>query len=594
MGVPSVGGVRQLAKYPGVDYVRRCTYTRTLGTYPDAAVMEIQPQAGVITECGELRFTFGSNTVRLPNCRVDWGSLQFNSRGQMVSLRILDRRWAWKFGIVTGQYNRRHVNGAVNEDTRKTPQQLAAILLRAMGESGYHVGDLPNTGYPEQDWVCANPANQLSQLCEEYGCRVCLKVDTNSVRIVRVGFGSIPLVNSETTSINYGVSSPASPSAITLCGAPVRVQAFMQLEAIAEEQNGEVKRMRTPSASENPEPLSYKEALGDAEWVKQDPMVFGGVPDPKKQVAKQTAYRKYRIIGFHNGTLDNPSLRIPGWPSPQNNVLRNIDQILPVSNDLIETTVDAALLPEPRKAYIVGLFSETPFVAVGDPRLPEAGNHVTLTRWPGHFHLDRGQGIVTFPQHTPAYLHNSLGSDKSSYDEAKLWLLTSFNVRLPTTNSLARYELSKPVGGPNAAHQPCPTQPLGIRRDDLEWQIINTYDTEGQSSPSHDDVSNNLPEINLEANASIDAAMREFADVTSRVVTYRGILLYESDGARRQITWSVDLERGAFTTIHYNSETAKGIARYRERRRAEAFFEQRNRVRALQVRNARQDAMRDE
>lgn len=87
-----------IARFPGVGFVRRCSYTRSYGASPGRALLEIAPQASVAPVVGTLALLFtGAPPLILPNCRIQEGSFRRDGTGQIIGLAVADRRWAWSF-----------------------------------------------------------------------------------------------------------------------------------------------------------------------------------------------------------------------------------------------------------------------------------------------------------------------------------------------------------------------------------------------------------------------------------------------------------------------------------------------------------------
>src|SRR5262249_10682006 len=147
-----------VASFPGVNQLLDASITCVHGISPSVAVLTIVPQPGLTTEIGSLRFEFDSLVLEVPDCKVDQGSIERNAGGEIWRLSILDRRWRWRFGRISGSYNvrrddsslKRGENGTI--DTERTPQELASLCLQAMGESDFDVADLPNATRPSIEW----------------------------------------------------------------------------------------------------------------------------------------------------------------------------------------------------------------------------------------------------------------------------------------------------------------------------------------------------------------------------------------------------------------------------------------------------------
>src|SRR5579871_3314191 len=164
--MPPIG----LLSFPGIDLVRSWSFTLSHGITPGVAHVEIAPQSDVPAEIGTMTISFGDVELDFPGCVLDSAQVRRDRSGMVVHLAILDRRWAWRYGAVSGRYNLRQQDGTLDASTEMAPQDLAALLLSAMGESNFDVSGLPNLARPEVDWVYANPAQELAELAESLGC----------------------------------------------------------------------------------------------------------------------------------------------------------------------------------------------------------------------------------------------------------------------------------------------------------------------------------------------------------------------------------------------------------------------------------------
>src|SRR5207302_7663300 len=102
--------------------------------------------------------SFGDVELEFPGCALDSAMVRRDRAGMIVSLSILDRRWAWRFGQICGRYNVRDEAGRLDAETERSPQELAQSLFTAMGESVFDVSLLPDDTRPEVNWVYVNPA----------------------------------------------------------------------------------------------------------------------------------------------------------------------------------------------------------------------------------------------------------------------------------------------------------------------------------------------------------------------------------------------------------------------------------------------------
>lgn len=210
----------------------------------------------------------------------------------LVKITLLDRRWRWQFGSIDGDYNLVDEDGSLKRE--KTPRQLAQLLSGAMGEALMDVSNLPNAGRPRKAWRSANPADELNQLCADYGCVVVFNGHKDKASIHRVGVGA-PIQQQAVVSESRGLSIPPWPSRITIDTAAVLFQTkLLFFEAVGMDSDGKVKPI---------DQLSYKPALG---WTKTDPAEFididtvytsEGETVYARDLAIATVYRWYRLTG---------------------------------------------------------------------------------------------------------------------------------------------------------------------------------------------------------------------------------------------------------------------------------------------------------
>lgn len=284
--------------WPGVQAPIACSYSTQHGITPGTATLELAPQTTPISEVGTLALKFGSVTISLPNCKADVATLRRDGNARQWSVSILDRRWKWRFGFISGRYNVREADGTIDPATEKTPQELASLLLDAMQETGYDVSDVPNSigGTPVRppvNWDFANPAQELQSFAEAVGTRVVLRLLTNTVALKLLGSGATLPVDVTTIEDSVTSNPPETPSQVEVVGGRAEYQGDVSgLEAVGMDVDGDVKPI---------DDLSYKPAVG---WVVWDE-TFGNVveevalPDGRKakprELAAKTVWRWYRL-----------------------------------------------------------------------------------------------------------------------------------------------------------------------------------------------------------------------------------------------------------------------------------------------------------
>lgn len=243
--------------WPGVDQPVALSYTLSHGISPGRATLQLLPQdVSRISLTGDLIFGDGVTTIVLRNCKAAQLRTNLDGSGLTWSLDILDRRWKWiECGFIQGTYN---VPDSTRDVTRpppvggpylapaqlyipwtvRTPHQLLALCLEAMGETVYRI-DAPNTLYPLPNisWDYCNPAQALNALAEELGCRVVYRPDVDGVWVVPIGQGLL-LPPGSISREAPALSNPQRPDTIVCVGAPVKFEVEWVLEAVGEEFDG--------------------------------------------------------------------------------------------------------------------------------------------------------------------------------------------------------------------------------------------------------------------------------------------------------------------------------------------------------------------
>lgn len=522
--------VQGLATYPGVVQVQACRYTRGLSTEPGYAILEFTPQSSPIAAQGTLGFTFGGSFVNLYRCRVDFVSVLYSARQGFTAIaKIWDRRWAWHAGgEIIGRYNVRNADGSIDTDTEKTPQELATLLLIAMQEQNFDVSQLPNDTRPYVNWNFAHPASELDDLCEQLGCRVCLKISSDSVKIERLGVGaSLPSSNLFRLSQNGNLQE--TPDSLKVVGGLARFQSKLDLEAVGLDNDGKIYPIND---------LSYAPTGG---WSTTSDSTFAFVTsDSDRQLAQRTVFKWYRAVSQADGTQNVPDYKD----------VQDIENIKPIDNFLVETYTDDEGNVLPQDAFVEGeWYNADPQAGVGTGANTAAG-----TRYEGEFFIDRQNAIVKFPVQVYKL-------DTSTRTEADLYLTCSYHARDPDTDLYTRWIYNRNLGGTNA------TGPKIIPREDIEYTTYATYDS-GNNVTS---TTNNQGTVEQESINQLNASQQEYFPSVSYDAGYNGIVPIEIDGLIRQVTYKVESRDrsprgGAETYVAVNSETDPYVPRYPDRR----------------------------
>ena len=510
-----------LVSFPGVQHIQGAQFTLSHGIGPSVCTLQMLPQIGLPALNGTLQFSFGETTISFPNCRADQAALSSGQSGDVWTLRVLDRRWKWKFGVISGHYNLRTKSGALRGETEKSPQELAALLLDAMDEAGYDVSALPDDSRPGINWSHATPALELSSLCQKFGCIITLGVD-NIVRVCRLGIGALLPDNGLQTNGGYSVDVAERPSAMRVIGGPTRFQAKIELEPVGRDVDGSIQPV---------EDLSYRPATG---WESEAPGVFGGMTDPEeRELAQETVYRLYRI---------KLPIEIPEYEA--------VDSIERIVLEVVQVETWTDRTDNVKK-------SKPPEVK-GDFYDEEIYTRVLGKQVKTDFQIDQRLGVIHFDE--PVVDRDESGDQKAKFSDLKL--TAAFSLCGETTREPHRYTRQRSVSGTSTA-----TPVRVIQRSEIVQTVVVDYDASGDPSGTTDNITSD--QLDEQADYYLDAAEAEYAADEAGDLTYAGLLAISPDGALQQISWKVGLS-GATTQISRNSEHSLIVPPYRRRLEKEA------------------------
>ena len=111
-------------RFPGIAQVLRWSYTLSQGITPGVCTIDVVPQFGVPDQVGTLKIAFGPVNLRFEQCVVDFAIVRRGPTGMVVGLSLLDRRWKWKYGAISGRYNLRTRAGAYGVSAYRAARKL--------------------------------------------------------------------------------------------------------------------------------------------------------------------------------------------------------------------------------------------------------------------------------------------------------------------------------------------------------------------------------------------------------------------------------------------------------------------------------------
>jgi hypothetical protein len=548
------------ATYPGVQNVLRASYTLSPGITPSVITMEIIPQTAAISTVGDVVFVHGTTTLTIRDCRADQASMVRGSDGTLVSFSLMDRRWRWKFTEIYGAYNQRDADGVIITATEKTPQQLAQLLLTALGESATGVTSIPNAARPEVDWVAANPAEALADLLEPFGLIVVLQID-GTVAIRQQGVGAALPAIPELLEQQVSSNPPEVPATIRVLGGPNRYQTRLPLEAVAYDTDGRCKPIND---------LSYKPAAG---WGKET-QFFASIPAGEaRKLALRDVFRLYRItvdgleLPDTTASITNPFVPVGQTPTgpvggmmagvqnppqqqPQNTLyaVQSIREILPLQKGLVQTGIDGDGV---RRRKPEGVYGE---YFLGNLSLEEPRN----SRWieggqwayPGRFQIDYELGHVRFEDQVTRWDFNR------EFTAAFLELECSFSVRNPSTNAWLRWSYTQPTNAANGYGVEV------VQREELVWERYIPFVANFPSVWTEKTYQN---ELTTQSQYYANGRQSQYVTESGASGRYAGLQGINPDGAISQVTWEIS-GSGCYTSASRLYEPSPYVPPFKERR----------------------------
>ncbi len=527
--------------FPGLSGVLSGTYTLSLGISPGSAHVEA-PAGKNVGAGGDLTFSDGAGgTVTLRGCKIDYMSYRQGASGKIATYSILDRRWKWRpdsgGGEISGTYNFRicdNTNDTVASaqsntivpGSLRTPQQLADLCLQAMGESGADSSALAGfaDSFPAVDWQNDNPAKCLAELCDLFGCRVCLNAH-DKVSIVQTGQGS-GLPSTQELEDSDTVDPPEVPDSITVVGGRTRYQIDWPLQAVGLDIDGSIKPLAR---------LSYAPALWGADGAFGPNFAALNANPVAQHLAEETVFRWYQIL---------PPVLLPDGSG----LVTSIYQVLPIESNKVEVWFDTdvqAIRSQPAQVWGTwhGHAARPPFN--GEVKTDQKYMRA------GEFEIDTQHGIVIFEDFT--YKWSVAGGNV--WQPADMMLRVGCSFRNTSDYSWSRYRKVQDVGGQ------WNTGTRVEKHDEIVLCVIGVYTTSGTLRGA---VANST-RCDAEASLYLQSISQEYQGKKSQEKLYPGIIPIDPTGAVQQVTWSVG-PAGATTRASLNSEHSKITPPFKQRR----------------------------
>lgn len=566
--------------YPGIVQWEEVSFTDLSGISPSICNVRMYPQDDLPDAEGDITFAyydqrFGQQTIVIKNCRIDVASYERNSGGKIINVRILDERWGWRYGGITGRYNYRNPNNWVDPGHEKTPRELATMCFKAMGFNGklnYDVSDLPNDARPDINWDSSNPAQELAKLCDDLGCRIVPIRSTNTWKICVTGNGRQSLPNQwPYNDAGDGFDPAELPDFIQVVTGEKRFQVWLPLNPIGREINDlSLNSLYNLSYAPSPNDSSCAYGFGrEPERMTNVSRVRSVLPDGSKvspqELAQQSVFKMWQIKN------DGSNPVIPGY----SNQVIDAKQVI-LSNELVDIWTDFTGKEHARAAYIVGSFYKNfaPPAENGNcgfpTRIDQQGDHYQESpEDPVGFSISVNEldSLLTVINTSKAMTY--LGTDannRPAHTAAYLYLCCAVMVRDPDTWQPARYHYFQQVG-----HGSDGTFCMVIQRDDITPWYKTEYYTDSGVPPdiSVAQVENNEDEVKKQCQYYADAYAKTLETVINSTRTYYGLFPIDMDGTTFQVSYRIAKD-GASTIASLGTEHDFDIPDYWTRRMRDA------------------------
>lgn len=530
--------------FPGIERLESLVATDRHGITPSFFLVNVLPQAGPPSDIGDLVIGTGTSRRIWRDCLVDSASITFDANGLIGSLSIMDRRWRWRYGEISGHYNVRNKSGDViatdaafeNEavsnpfqDTERLPSQLVELCLVAMGERDFDI-DVPNETRPEVDWELANPAAELARLCDLLGCQIALQAN-DRIGVFQLGSGAEfppgPVLQDSPT-----FDPSEKPSRVRIHTEPIQFQWDFELEAVGLDRDESIKPIDlldiTPKLD-----AAGGAALG---WQDFDPRSgFAGMVEKDRKLAQLSVFRWYRI---------KFPFTYPDRSLPNGGEFRFKEEIV-----LLDRQVDTAItlnVETQKDTVCYGIFYDEDTGEQATRVSPLPKNDKSKQVVPDSFSMDTEERLVRFG--LPIYAYSA----DNFWIPATLRLRASFHLRLRPSRRYHRFVTERDTGSSLT------TKSLSIQRRDL---LPSRWVEFVGNSPTFQNavVRDNFEKIRIASDTFIDDILQSFQTQRPGLRRYIGIVPVSLDGAIRTATYEMN-STNITTTIQRHQDLGSRVS----------------------------------
>lgn len=471
--------------YPGLRNITRWKAVVNRGIVPSTIIVEAIPETTLTSTPAKLTISLGARSVEFPDVVVAGQTLkQANKlRGFRGSVHLLDHRWRWKYGKISGIYNTRLPDGTVDPFNRKTPAELATLCLREMGEQGFSVARMPTGMFPPINWDKTNPAQALDKLCRYVGCEV-VNGHLGRVEIWPIGTGR-ELPTGKLINPPFTVKPQDKPKSLEVQGGRTVFQSRLSLAAV-----GRNDVATLPLATLAP----YSGSITESPF---------SLPEIENNQQRTDAFQSLFKWFYTNAQADGTHV-LPGC----NTYIRRGTQYR-MLGILIDTWLNSDNVRLAAYPSVIGKF--WPY---GD----DADEQTDIIVYNGLFAMDESRNLVQFP--FPVWNLDSAGAIKAP----ELYLYTAYHVR----SALGEFDTLKKemaIGGTRGARV--------LHRPEIFYSVKHLYDNANQIA----NTVSTLDHANAEAQAYLTAFARTYTDGDQRDVEWASLENVSLDGRIAQIRY---------------------------------------------------------
>lgn len=476
------------ATYPGIGPILRWSYVRSRGIVPSTFIAEVVP--GTITAApATMRVTFGDLEFNFPDMVATEETLRQKNalRGFLNLIHLHDHRWRWKFGTISGRYNVRLPNGTVDPTTARTPAQLAALCLEAMGEVGFDVSRMPAGMWPPANWQNDNPAECLDKLCRYVACEI-TGGELAQVVIYPLGVGE-ELPAGKFINPPFPLTPQARPRVLMLQGGPTVFQSRLKLAAVARNADTSL-----PVTALSPYAAS----------VNQSPFSFPDIATSQERTdAFQSVYKWFYTRSQADGTHTLPGSLTAITKGTQYRLL----------GMLIDTWLNSDNILLTALPHLLGKFW---------PYADDADEQTEIIKFNGPLAMDASRNLVALLY--PLWNLDSAGNIKAP----ELYLETAYHVAAANGGLESFRALGFLTGtGERVLHRP-----------EIFYAVKHGYSV----SNAIESTVTTLAQAQAEANAYLQAFLRSYQESEQRTIEWGGLEAVNLDGriAQLQMTGGVN------------------------------------------------------